>query len=59
MSDTNHRLRPVVAITEVDRDYGVYDGRTLKTDRFAIWLEQQGVSWPRLESGIKPKAPVH
>ena len=38
-------------IAEVDRDYGIYDGRTFKADRFAGWLVREGIPWPRLESG--------
>jgi hypothetical protein len=38
-------------IAEVDRDYGVYDGRTFKADRFARWLARNGIPWPRLDSG--------
>jgi DNA polymerase-1 len=38
-------------ITEIDRDYGVYDGRTFKLERFAAWLAAEGIPWPRLESG--------
>jgi hypothetical protein len=38
-------------IAAVDHDYNVYDGRTFKVDRFARWLAEQGISWPRLESG--------
>ncbi len=38
-------------ITTVDRDYGVFDGSTFKTDRFAAWLVRAGIPWPRLESG--------
>jgi hypothetical protein len=38
-------------IAEIDRDYGVYDGRTFKADRFAAWLERNRIPWPRLESG--------
>ncbi len=38
-------------IAEIDRDYGVYDGRTFKHDRFGNWLAVQGIPWPRLESG--------
>jgi DNA polymerase-1 len=38
-------------IAEIDADYGVYDGRTFKADRFAAWLAQAGIPWPRLESG--------
>src|SRR6266568_3418050 len=38
-------------ITDIDTDYGVFDGRTFKADRFAAWLIQTGIPWPRLESG--------
>jgi hypothetical protein len=38
-------------IKEIDVTYGVFEGRTFKADRFARWLEQTGIPWPRLESG--------
>jgi DNA polymerase I len=38
-------------IAAIDVDYGVYDGRTFKADRFAGWLAGQSMPWPRLESG--------
>ena len=38
-------------IAEIDADYGVYDGRIFKADRFAAWLARAGIPWPRLESG--------
>lgn len=38
-------------IAEIDRDYGVFDGRTFKLDRFGNWLAAVGIPWPRLESG--------
>jgi DNA polymerase-1 len=38
-------------IAEIDRDYGVYDGRIFKTDRFAAWLSRNDIPWPRLDSG--------
>jgi DNA polymerase I len=38
-------------IAEIDRDYGVFDGTTFKADRFAAWLEQADIPWPRLDSG--------
>jgi hypothetical protein len=38
-------------IEAIDRDYGVYDRRTFKIDRFTRWLANQGIPWPRLESG--------
>ena len=38
-------------IKRVDVDYGVYEGRTFKRDRFAEFLSREGIPWPRLESG--------
>ena len=38
-------------IAEVDRDYGVYERRTFKTDRFAHWLSHNNIPWPKLDSG--------
>lgn len=38
-------------ISEVDEGYGVYDGRTFKQDRWSAYLADQGIPWPRLESG--------
>jgi DNA polymerase-1 len=38
-------------ISRVDEQYGVYDGRTFKLDRFAAYLERHGIAWPRLPSG--------
>ena len=38
-------------IGRVDANYGVFDGRTFKVDRFAAWLERAGIPWPRLDSG--------
>jgi len=38
-------------IAEIDKDFGVYDGRTFKADRFAGWLTAHDIPWPRLESG--------
>ena len=37
-------------IAEMDRDYGVFEGRTFKADRFAAWLSRTGIPWPRLDS---------
>mgnify|MGYP000906766904 CR=1 FL=1 len=39
-------------ISEVDRDFRVYQGRTFKVERFADWLIRQDIPWPRLESGL-------
>jgi len=38
-------------IEAVDRDYGVYDGRSFKADRFSRWLSLNGIPWPRHVSG--------
>jgi hypothetical protein len=38
-------------ITAVDADYGVFDGRTFKLDRFEKWLAAKGIPWPLLDSG--------
>jgi hypothetical protein len=38
-------------IVAIDRDYGVYDGRTFKLDRFMTWLAASKIPWPRLETG--------
>jgi DNA polymerase I len=38
-------------IRDVDRRFGVFDGRTFRADRWACWLARNGLPWPRLESG--------
>jgi DNA polymerase I len=38
-------------IAEMDRDYGVFEGRTFKADRFAELLSRNNIPWPRLDSG--------
>jgi hypothetical protein len=38
-------------IAEIDGNYGVFDGRTFKADRFAAWLARNNIHWPLLESG--------
>ena len=38
-------------IAEIDIDYGVFDGRTFKIDRFAGWLAANNIPWSLLESG--------
>ena len=38
-------------IREIDRRYGVFDGRTFKRARFESWLISQSIPWPRLASG--------
>ncbi len=38
-------------IKNVDQDFGVYEGRTFKTDLFAQYLNRNQISWPTLDSG--------
>jgi DNA polymerase family A len=38
-------------IAAIDKDYGVFDGRTFRLERWEQWLALHGIPWPRLESG--------
>ena len=38
-------------IERIDTDYGVFDGRTFRAQRFAAFLTANDLSWPRLPSG--------
>ena len=38
-------------ISEIDADYGVFEGRTFKKNKFAEYLAKHGIPWPRLISG--------
>ena len=38
-------------IADIDSDYGVFDGRTFKADRWERYLISNGIPWPRLSSG--------
>lgn len=38
-------------IEEVDRDFGVFDGRTFKQDRFRQYLTHHRIPWPQTETG--------
>ena len=38
-------------IAAIDKDYGVFDGRTFRVERWERWLAAHGIPWPRLESG--------
>lgn len=38
-------------VARIDGDYGLFEGRTFKRDRFAALLEREGIPWPRLPSG--------
>ena len=36
---------------EIDQDYGVFDGLSFRADRWAKWLSDNDIPWPRLASG--------
>jgi hypothetical protein len=38
-------------IAQIDTSYGVYEGRTFKTKKWADYLQKEGIAWPRLASG--------
>lgn len=38
-------------IRRIDANYGVFEGRTFKADRWAQWLRRNDIAWPYLESG--------
>jgi DNA polymerase-1 len=38
-------------IADIDADYGVFEGRTFKADRFGAWLLRVDIPWPRHQSG--------
>jgi hypothetical protein len=38
-------------ISRVDANYGVYDGQSFRSVKFAEWLAKNDISWPHLESG--------
>lgn len=38
-------------INQVDRQYGVFEGRTFKRSWWERYLAEQGIPWPRLPSG--------
>jgi DNA polymerase I len=38
-------------ITEINVDYGVYEGRHFREHLFEAFLERHNIPWPRLESG--------
>ena len=38
-------------IHEIDLDYGVFEGRTFKRDKFAEYLVRHNIPWPRHDSG--------
>lgn len=38
-------------IYEINKDYGIYEGRSFKQDKFSEYLISQNIPWPILESG--------
>jgi DNA polymerase I len=38
-------------IERIDADYGVFEGRTFKLERFEVWLARSSTPWPRLDTG--------
>lgn len=38
-------------IAAIDQEYGVFDGRTFKRDRWEKYLIDNSIPWPRLDSG--------
>jgi hypothetical protein len=38
-------------ISEVDQQYGVYEGTTFKIGKFEEWVTTRSIPWPRLDSG--------
>ena len=38
-------------IAAIDADYGVFEGRTFRQDRFADWLKRNNIPWAYIESG--------
>jgi hypothetical protein len=38
-------------IADIDLQYGVFDGTSFVTARFAAYIERAGIPWPRLPSG--------
>jgi hypothetical protein len=38
-------------IRRIDRQYGVYDGRHFREERWLQWTQHQGIAWPVLPSG--------
>jgi hypothetical protein len=38
-------------ISQVDKEYEIFDGRTFKIERFEAYLVKNQIPWPRLDSG--------
>jgi hypothetical protein len=37
-------------IAEIDPQYGVYEGRTFKGEKFLRYLQRHNIAWPLLET---------
>lgn len=48
---TNWEPLKLGLIAEVDANFGIYDGASFRTERFARWLIGRNIPWPRLPSG--------
>src|SRR5262245_6936867 len=52
-----HRLRPYWTdiqddlIVDIDRDYGVFEGRSFRLERWAKYLAANDIPWPTTETG--------
>jgi hypothetical protein len=38
-------------ISDIDADYGVFEGRAFKAEKFAGWVARTGIPWPLLDTG--------
>ena len=38
-------------IADIDRDYGVFDGRSFRVERWQRWLARYVIPWPMLDTG--------
>ena len=38
-------------IRDIDKDYGVFEGRTFKANMWEAYLSNNGIPWPRIDSG--------
>lgn len=48
---TNWATIPAKLIARIDKDYGIYDGKTFKADRWGSWLAANNIPWPLLPTG--------
>jgi DNA polymerase family A len=39
-------------IAEIDRSYGVFDGRSFRQERWQRWLTANGIPWPTTDTGL-------